>query len=428
MKAVKTLKILIFLIGVLLISSVILTLTKPAQVSQIPIIGDIVKYQSLEEPRRRFIGLIEDRFGYKLCGEYQLKHGVNAIDLFFIRNDTFACYYLFKLPEPREKYKLYDAWVVINLAPARPEDMNKTYYFGEGGGTYKYPHVWVNPGALAPFSLKADKPLQGGFEHRAPRPFTVENVDAGHSDVYAAVSYKPEEPGMPIKVLIEIYATVLTVDEKWDISYHKTPEYSDLGTPRGDISETLNREVRRFLESLGYEFCGEYNMRGELEIEVLNITYIVDKPYEGKACYFIINLPDYKPAIARYFWNGYPVSKTNMSKISVENHNINMGEGYTNVRDLFWIYFKSDPAIERMKPYSHTEFMKDWGGGDPEDFFEEVEKFRENPIDWPEGYNLRYMVLFYFKASSDKPIEDLAVVYSAVLFFKYVEVEELGPP
>jgi len=428
MKVVKAIKILVFLIGVLLlISSVILTLTRPEQVSQIPIVGDIVRHIVLEEPRSRVIGIVEGRFGYKLCGEYQLKYGVNAIDLLFIYNDTIACYYLFKLPEPRERYKLYDGWVVMNLIPARPEDMNKTYYYGLGGGTYKYPHIWVNPGGLAPFSIKADKPLQGAMVFRAPRPFTVENVDAGHSDVYAAVSYKPEEPGMPLKVLIEVYATVLTVDEKWDISYRKTPEYSDLGTLRGDISELTNRKARNLLEGLGYRLCGEYYLKGESEIEELNITYVVERPYEGGACYFIVNLPDYKPAIARYFWNMYPVSKTNMSRISIKNHNISRGEDYTNVRELFWIYFKSDPAIERMKPYSYTEFMKDWGGGDPEDFFKEVEKFREKP-EWPEGYSLRYVVHFYFKASSDKPIEDLAVVYSAILFFKYVEVEELGPP
>jgi len=164
----KTLKILVFLIGVLLISSAVLILIKPEPAYQIPIVGDIVRHIVLEEPRSRVIGLLEGRLGYKLCGEYQLKHGVNAIDLFFIRNDTFACYYLFKLPEPRERYKLYDGWVVMNLIPARPEDMNKTYYYGAGGGTYKYPHIWVNPGGLAPFSIKADKPLQGALD-KAPR-------------------------------------------------------------------------------------------------------------------------------------------------------------------------------------------------------------------------------------------------------------------
>jgi len=410
MKAGRILKILVFLIGVLLISSAVLILIKPEPAYQIPIVGDIVRHIVLEEPRSRVIGLLEGRLGYKLCGEYQLKHGVNAIDLFFIRNDTFACYYLFKLPEPREKYKLYDAWVVIHLAPARPEDMDKTYYFGAGGGTYEYPHVWVNPAVLVPFSYKTDKPQT--FLDKAPGN-TVEDVDAGHSDVYAAVSYKPEEPGMPIKVLIEVYATVLTVDEKWDISYRKTPEYTLLGNLRDDISETLNREARHFLESLGYKFCGEYYLKGESDTEELNITYVVDKPYEGEACYFVVNLP--RPAMFKEFWEKHPVNKTDLSRTHLENITLMSKEGVRSVGELFWAYFDNSPIIEKLMPYSHREFVEGWGGDC-------------GSGDWSGYYSFRYIVFFYFKVASDKPREDVVIVYSAVLFFKYVDVEELGPP
>jgi len=163
--------------------------------------------------------------GYSLCGEYTLKPGLNHIEISGVTNKPLQCYYIFKLPEPRDSYILYLPWAEFHARYLRDGDVGKMMYYSlEAYGSRQAPDVLRSP-TFAPFSNECNDTICSTQRYHSlffGVTKTVTTPDNWYfsgayefvtQDGLMAFSVKPVEDGLPIKYCVVFHGTVYMKDE-----------------------------------------------------------------------------------------------------------------------------------------------------------------------------------------------------------------------
>jgi hypothetical protein len=373
---------------------------------------------------------IVDNFEYEKCGEYVLKPGINSIDVYGVTDKPLKCYYIFRRPEPKDEYIVYLPWGEAEMAYVREEDRGKTIYYNfDVFGSLQMPHIWVNPATLTPFINKCKEKSGcgvGSFNIASGyrKSFTKDGVhfttfyELVSQDGLMAFSIKPESEGMPVRFWLAFHAIVYrrgeekpilppleehTVEELRSI-YHKWIDSVGWGGPSGDLLENAGKAVIEYVESIGYKYCGRYKAS---EGSDLNLTYTVEDPYSGEACYVIVESEE--PLAWKHNIEIHPVWPENMSKTSIENARVYLDWSLYPFRNVMFNLLAGSPV---PPAYSKSDECELCGS------------FLDVSEEWHGEYFRKALILFYFKAESQKR-KDVEVVINMYFSFKKVELDPI---
>jgi hypothetical protein len=423
----RIIRIIIFLVAIAMVVYTIL----PAFREYLP--GPL-KEEVEERERREYENLLYqilvDRLGYKKCGEYTLKHGVNHIDIYGVTNKPLMCYYLFKLPEPKSEYVLYLPWGEHYETYEREEDLDKIlYHTFYAHGVLQRPHYEVVP--PTPFIAEC-KGSCGGFDINYASGFrkSVYSKD-GHvvSASYEFVSQdgiiiyavKPEVEGMPIRYWLTFHGIVYRRGEEPtkilpQAEKHTREELREFffplrenmtrGGPEGDTLGVVNEVVLKYVEGLGYSNCGTHKL--VKDSSELNITHIIEDPYRGEACYIL--LESEKPVYWRADFKVYPVWSGNLSKMETRDAVIYWALEERPLRVImFDLLGHHLPDFLKEPAYSRS-FTGSWSGDSG--ITEELQQSK------------RSLILFYFKIESTER-QDIKTIFSMHITFRHAKVHPI---
>jgi hypothetical protein len=427
-KIVKiTVKVVILLIALAIIGYLLLPVFMDYLPEPLRKIGE-ESYQA-QLNRMEVFKKIVDNFGYEKCGEYVLKPGINSIDVYGVTDKPLKCYYIFRRPEPKDEYIVYLPWGEAEMAYVREEDRGKTIYYNfDVFGSLQMPHIWVNPTRLTPFIDKCeDRKSCGRASFNVASGYRKSFIKDGvhFTNYYEFVSQdglmvftvKSESEGMPIRFWLTFHAILYRKGEEKPIlpplEKHSVEELKKIaskwessvsrGSPSGDLLENAGKVVIEYVENIRYKYCGRYKVS---EGSDLNLTYTVEDPYSGEACYVIVESEE--PLAWKHNIGVHSVWPGNMSKTSIENVRVYLDWSLYPFRNVMFDLLAGSPV---PPAYSKSDECESWGAS------------ISGSEEWGE-YFRKALILFYFKAESQRK-KDVVVVINMYLSFKKVELDPI---
>jgi hypothetical protein len=357
--------------------------------------------------------------GYSLCGEYTLKPGLNHVEIYGVTDKPLQCYYVFKLPEPRDSYVLYLPWAEFHARYLRDGDVGKMMYYSlEAYGSRQAPDVLRSP-TFAPFSNKCNDTICSTQRYHSlffGVTKTVRTPDNWYfsgayefvtQDGLMAFSVKPVEDGLPIRYYAVFHGIVYMKGEERGVLpppegytgeglFHIFEERvlypQGLDGPSGDLFEYVYKHVVEHLEGLGYRYCGTYKITSGMK--ELDVKHIVEDLRRGEACYFIIESEEpFKWQVRPY--EIYPVWSENLTRTSIRTPTTiceSLGIEITPFRHYFIDAVLQSKPVE--KPYSEC-----W-------LAHEGNEWRGDRDEWPETEwsfvpSRRAVAIFYVRTEGE---------------------------
>ena len=243
--------------------------------------------------------------GYEHCGTYTL----NPVEGFAKFSKTFyneaKCFFIVKRPGGDYMFKDPKVEIVIE-----PPSRNVVYKYSVDVRFFRSLNVLPFDEDIRPYVKWGV-----GVLNETANAIPVNELNAANDDLYAVFSYKPENGGFPVKVILTIMADVIQGKEP------STPSPLESIGKLAEVLESILRgglagnngtdsdramqppfykqklasklgikDIKALMSHVGYELCGEFTARDTNEIQSIRVEVEID-PNEGRACYILIHPP-----------------------------------------------------------------------------------------------------------------------------------------
>jgi hypothetical protein len=210
---------------------------------------------------------------YEYCGKYTVAPGAKIVfSKEFTGGDEVRCYIL--IERASDEYAIHRPRIILTIEPP------------PNSGLYQYTAGVFYFNLLNRFSDYLEPEWASGVVNKRFSSIPSWPPRFDNDDVFIVFTYKADKKGFPVKITLEFNATIDT---------DRTPRQPELYTgPPKKLAQQLGfKDVKEFMNYMGYELCGEFYANDTSSKQVIYVRNEIDLSI-GKACYILLHPPPKK--------------------------------------------------------------------------------------------------------------------------------------
>jgi hypothetical protein len=210
---------------------------------------------------------------YENCGRYTAAPGVKIVfSREFTGGDEVRCYIL--VERASDEYAIHRPRIILTIEPP------------PNSGLYQYTAGVFYFNLLDRFSNYLEPEWASGTVKKQFSSIPSWPPRFDNDDIFIVFTYKGGKKSLPVKITLEFDATIDTDRTPWQPGRF-TP-------PPEKLAQKLGfKEIKEFMNYMGYELCGEFYANDTSRKQVIHIRNEIDLSV-GKACYILLHPPPKK--------------------------------------------------------------------------------------------------------------------------------------